>query len=233
MYPGIITEKTKKEVSVIRNIPIKIHSSLWLFALGYCGTSWWFYGLETALIDLAFVSVLWLSVLAHELAHSMAAAFYGCRTKQIVLFILGGGAEIEDLQYLTPGATCSVSVAGPLMSLWVSLLLISVSGWTYVSDLGLIGFIRNMAAINFVLALFNLIPAFPMDGGRILHAIVYSFGGKDLADTSSKVFTCILVAVGIGYSIYTLNVLLALICTFIAMSVSKAVESLNYGRRFR
>ena len=216
---------------MIRDIPIKIHYSLSLFVLGYCGVTWWTQGFEAALIQLAFVSVLWLCVLAHEVAHSMAGASFRCHTQQIVLFIFGGGAQMEDLSRLSPWQTCWVSIAGPLMSVLVAITFNDVSKIAYVSDLGLSGFFLNIAVINIILALFNLIPALPMDGGRMFHALVYSIWGKYSADKTAKVFTGILAGVGFGYSAYTYNLILALICYIIVSSVGEAVKALTYGNR--
>jgi Zn-dependent protease len=217
-------------MDLIRNIPIKIHFSLWLFILVFCGGSWWFTGLGEALYNLALISMIWLSILAHEVAHSIAAMSYGYRTKQIVLFILGGGAEIENLQRLTPGGTCFVSIVGPLMSLFVACGLFNLAGLSYFSELGLTEFFKTIVMINLVLFFFNLLPAFPMDGGRIFHALSYTLGGKQLADKLTKVFAGILVVVGTCYSLYTANFLLALVCGFIAISVNPAIAVLDYGK---
>ena len=114
------------------------------------------------------------SVLFHEMAHALTARQYGVGTRRITLFIFGGVAELED-EPPTPMAEFVIALAGPAAS------LLATGGFMLLAPvvLALSGSIpASMAVIwvgkmNLILALFNLIPAFPLDGGRVLRAILW------------------------------------------------------------
>ena len=111
---------------------------------------------------------LFLAVLIHELSHSLVAMRYGVKIKGIMLFIFGGVAMMEALPR-EPREELTVAVSGPLASLAIAVvsLLISLVPITEVK-----AFFTLFAYFNFILAAFNLIPAFPMDGGRILRSFL-------------------------------------------------------------
>lgn len=133
------------------------------------------------------------SLLAHELAHALAARSFHIRVPRITLFLFGGAAEIEsDAQ--TPGAECVIALAGPLLSLTLAIAFASI-GQSELSDsqrslllsdpaqaLASSGPLTTaslwLASINLMLAVFNLIPGFPLDGGRVLRAMVWKFSGN-------------------------------------------------------
>lgn len=114
--------------------------------------------------------MLFVSVVLHELGHSVVARRYKIPVRRITLFIFGGVSQIEA-EAATPGADFRIAVAGPLVSLGLAgrftILQPAVAG---VSPL--LALARNLAYITLALALFNLIPGFPLDGGRGLRAIV-------------------------------------------------------------
>jgi Zn-dependent protease len=121
--------------------------------------------------------LLFASVLLHELGHSLVARLQGLRVRSITLFFFGGVATIEQ-EPKTPGHAFQVAIAGPMVSLCLFLLLISLNRlmpdpntpWFVIS--------RNLASLNLVLALFNLIPGLPLDGGQVLKAIVWKLTGS-------------------------------------------------------
>jgi Zn-dependent protease/CBS domain-containing protein len=121
-----------------------------------------------------------VSVLLHELSHAVVAKTYGVQVRAITLFIFGGLAEMP-IEPPTPQAELVIAAAGPAASFGLALacgalvLIGSIAGWTKEagSVLGYLGF------LNGTLALFNLIPALPLDGGRILRAILWGWR-KDL-----------------------------------------------------
>lgn len=117
---------------------------------------------------------LFFSVVLHELSHSLTARRYGINMKGITLFIFGGVAEMQD-EPGSPRAEFVMAAAGPIMS-----LAIAAVSWVlyYVSDrllwpLPIIGVFWYLALINVLLAVFNLIPGFPLDGGRLLRAVLW------------------------------------------------------------
>ncbi len=166
-------------------IPIKVHSSWFLVAAlitwslagsyfpqqypGWATTTYWVVGAVTAALFFA-------SVVLHELGHSMVARREKVPVRDITLFIFGGVAQIRD-EPETPGAEFRIAVAGPLISL-------ALAGLSGLLSLGIAGAVplaaslSYLARINLTLALFNLIPGFPLDGGRVLRAVLWRLGGS-------------------------------------------------------
>jgi len=115
--------------------------------------------------------LLFLSVLLHELAHSVVARSRGIAVHGITLFIFGGVAEMS-MEARTPADEFALTVAGPLASLTLAALfgLLSRAGWSL--GIGAVGALAGtLAFLNLVLAVFNMIPAFPLDGGRELTSL--------------------------------------------------------------
>lgn len=164
-------------------IPFFINPS-WFFVLGLVTWSYgsnltqfpqltgimpWFLGLVAALL-------LFSSVLAHELGHSFVAISQGIPVKSITLFIFGGLATLEK-ESETPLQAFSVAIAGPL----VSVLLFGIFSFiaaTAPLSLPIKAIVSLVAYINLVLALFNMIPGLPLDGGNVLKAIVWKITGN-------------------------------------------------------
>ena len=131
-------------------------------------------------------------VLLHEFGHALMARRFGIATEDITLYPIGGVARLRRMPR-APGAELLIALAGPAVNLFIVLAL------TTVSSLGLIGssrspsllgmFLEALIWINLVLALFNLIPAFPMDGGRVLRALLSGWLGRARAT---------MIAAGIG-----------------------------------
>jgi Zn-dependent protease len=128
-------------------------------------------GLVTAAAFLA-------SLLAHELAHAIVARRNGLTVEGITLWLLGGVARFEG-EPDSPGAELRIAGSGPLVSLLLGMLLAGASAVLLIAGLnGLVaGCLAWLAAINIVLALFNVIPAAPLDGGRLVHALLWRLSG--------------------------------------------------------
>jgi len=129
----------------------------------------WLLGLFSALL-------LFASVLAHELGHSWVAIKQGIGVKSISLFLFGGLANLER-ESKTPAEAFWVAIAGPLVSLLLSGLL-TVIGVGAALTGPAAAIVQLLASINLALALFNLIPGLPLDGGNILKAIVWKITGN-------------------------------------------------------
>ncbi len=118
---------------------------------------------------------LFASIILHELSHSLVAKRYGLPMKGITLFIFGGVAEMED-EPPGPRAEFLMAIAGPIASIAISaLFFISfMIGRQEIWPQPLNGVLHYLAWINALLAGFNLLPAFPLDGGRVLRSILWS-----------------------------------------------------------
>ncbi|MBF2046651.1 MAG: site-2 protease family protein [Leptolyngbya sp. IPPAS B-1204] len=135
----------------------------------YLGGGAWLLGLVTALL-------LFASVLAHELGHSLVALRQGIPVNSITLFIFGGLASLGE-ESKTPVEAFWVAIAGPLVSL-VLFGLLTVINTSVSLSAPLAAVVGSLALINLVLALFNLLPGLPLDGGNVLKALVWKITGK-------------------------------------------------------
>ncbi|MDD5557079.1 MAG: site-2 protease family protein [bacterium] len=122
---------------------------------------------------------LFASIVFHELSHSLVARAYGIPMKGITLFIFGGVAEMDD-EPPSPRAELAMAAAGPASSILLGLLFYLVHLLAARGGLAApaVGVFYYLAMINGILAVFNLIPGFPLDGGRILRALLWGWKGS-------------------------------------------------------
>ena len=164
-------------------IPFYINPS-WFFILGLVTLSYGsnltqfpeLTGLVPWLLGFLAALLLFASVLAHELGHSFVAIAQGIPVKSIVLFLFGGLATLEK-ESETPLQSFLVAIAGPL----VSLLLFGIFAFISVSlplTAPIKAIVSLLASINLILALFNMIPGLPLDGGNVLKSIVWKITGN-------------------------------------------------------
>lgn len=160
---------------------------------GWTDSAYWAVGLATSIL-------LFVSVLVHELAHSLVAQRYGIAVPRITLFLFGGVSQIADEP---PGAASEfwIAIAGPLTS-----LAICAIGWEieplFTGETQIFALIRYLWVMNLLLALFNLIPGFPLDGGRVLRALVWKstknyHRATVMAGMSGRFFGFLLIFLGI------------------------------------
>ena len=180
----------------IAGIDINIHIS-WLIILVFLtfslATGWFpitYPGSSTTTYYLlGFIAsiLLFVSVLLHELAHSFVARSRGLQVKSIVLFIFGGVSNIEQ-EPQTPGIEFSMAFVGPLVSLLIGVvcygLLLLVRGTHSL----LVPILSYLALMNIILGIFNLIPGFPLDGGRVLRSIIWKATGNFQTATNITTF---------------------------------------------
>lgn len=149
----------------VTGVPVRLHwtflvalPALWVWSGvrgGWAGVGW----------ALAVTLGLFGSVLAHEIGHAWVARQRHIRTHEIVLLPIGGAARME-LRFVAPIDDLLVSLAGPVVSLALGGVLLAIGGASGVQLLWLLG------GLNVLLGVLNLIPALPMDGGRILRALL-------------------------------------------------------------
>ncbi|HVN67883.1 MAG TPA: site-2 protease family protein, partial [Candidatus Sulfotelmatobacter sp.] len=167
------------------NIPIEVNYTwfiifglvIFTLARGYFpatnpelpGNVHWFMAVIAALF-------LFASLLAHELSHSLVAIRNGLAINGITLFVFGGVAHLEE-EPASPGVELKMAVAGPAMSFFLALVFFALTQTFYLLRVpGAVLAITNyLFIINFVVGLFNLIPGFPLDGGRVLRAALWAY----------------------------------------------------------
>jgi len=153
------------------------------------------HGSTRFVVAAAFVVLLYLSVLVHELSHSVVARGYGLPVRRILLYPLGGFSEIEQ-EPQTPGREFLVSAAGPALSL----ALAAVGyGLRYVVSAGTIGgtLVAQLMWANLVVGVFNLLPGLPLDGGRMLRAVIWKVTGRPGTATIAAAWAGRALAVGL------------------------------------
>jgi Zn-dependent protease len=170
----------------VKGIDIKVHATFALilvWAAYYWGTNA-DDALTGALFGIAATLLLFAAVVVHELAHSMQARRFGVPVRDITLYPIGGAARMEQLPE-TPGQELRIAIAGPLASLTIAAILGAV-GWLLdwraiisldelydsLGDTSWSGMLAYLTMANLLLALFNLLPAFPLDGGRVFRALL-------------------------------------------------------------
>ncbi|EDX72717.1 peptidase, M50 family protein [Coleofasciculus chthonoplastes PCC 7420] len=157
-------------------------------------------------LGLVMALLLFASVLLHELGHSLVARSQGIKVNSITLFIFGGVASI-DRESQTPGDAFQVAIAGPGVSLCLFGLFYGLTQVLPTDNLGYV-VAADLARINLVLTLFNLIPGLPLDGGQVLKAAIWKLTGNRLqgvrwAAQGGKVIGSLAIAVSVGLTLLT------------------------------
>ncbi|MET1124054.1 MAG: CBS domain-containing protein [Archaeoglobaceae archaeon] len=215
--------RTSFAIGRVFGIEVRVHVSLivilalLVYAFYISPPPLGFRDLENSLVLSILASLLVvLAILVHELAHSLVAMNFGVRVRTIVLFIFGGVAMMEEIPR-EPKKEFMVAAAGPSASFalaFVSLALTPVLPFP-ISRLSV-----SFAYLNVILALFNLLPAFPMDGGRILRSFLAARMGyaraTKIAAEAGRMFAVLMAIFGLFY-----NYWLILIALFIYMGANE------------
>lgn len=214
----------------MQGVDVKVHPTFALIVL-WIVYQWGFVadaGIRGIIFGTFVVIGVFLCVLAHELAHAVAAIRHGLDVEDITLLPIGGVARIEHAA-MTPRMETLIALAGPAMNIVIAAILspiiIAVTVATslgealgyliYPEQLSVVGFIVYIWIANLILAVFNLIPAFPMDGGRILRAQL-SRSQDRLRATQTAVGIGQILALGLGaFGLFTANILLLFVAGFI------------------
>jgi Zn-dependent protease/CBS domain-containing protein len=164
-------------IGTIAGTAVRIHITFvlflgWIFFATYAAE-----GPEAALANLIFLILLFACVLAHEFGHIFTARAFGVATPDVTLLPIGGVARLERIPE-APHEEFLIAIAGPLVNVLIALGLIVLAGARLNSgdltamDSAKVWLVDRLAAVNLFLVLFNMIPAFPMDGGRVLRALL-------------------------------------------------------------
>ena len=155
---------------------VRVHLTFFLL-LAWIGVSAWQKGgLPAARDSVLFIALIFTCVVLHEFGHILMARRFGIETPEVILLPIGGVALMPRMPQ-KPSQELAVAVAGPLVNVVIAFLLFLVVGTIQPGDLTRIEdprvlLLARLAAVNVFLVLFNMIPAFPMDGGRVLHALL-------------------------------------------------------------
>lgn len=174
--------------------------------------------------------IFFATILAHELAHSWTAIRYGVRIKSITLMLFGGVAALEEIPK-KPRQELIMSFAGPLTSLsigfgsYAGMLLVGLVPDESVLVDGTMTLLGLMAFYNILLAAFNLLPAFPMDGGRMLRSYLATrMSHLEATRKAAKVGRYIAIAMGI-FGIFTFQIFLILIAFFVYVGAQEEEQA--------
>lgn len=218
---------------------VRIHFTFFLL-LAWIGVVHWLRGGPAAAFDgVLFIAILFLCVVLHEFGHVFAARRYGIKTPDVTLLPIGGVASLERMPE-KPSQEIAVALAGPAVNLVIALVLIVVLGARF--DLSQMAQLEQaqstltgrVAAANVALLVFNLIPAFPMDGGRVLRALLaVPMGYTRATRTAAGIGQAL--AVVFGFIGLLGNPLLVLIAVFIFLAASGEsgyVQARDYMRGY-
>lgn len=133
------------------------------------------------LISIISAVLAFVSVVIHELAHAVVAKAHAIKVEAITLFILGGMAHLKD-EPADPASEFRITIAGPLASFGLAIIALGFSSLG-AGDHPLTTILFWVGQVNLMLALFNLIPGFPLDGGRLIRAIVWQIWGDKIKAT--------------------------------------------------
>lgn len=213
------------KIARISDIDVSIHVTFPLLLL-WIGLSYWqhTHSVDAVIEGIALILVLFGCVVLHEFGHALTARRFGTRTRSITLLPIGGVAAMERMP-ADPRQEMLVAAAGPCVNLVIAALLWA---WYALNPVNLsvedalasdIPFMYRVMVMNLMLAVFNMLPAFPMDGGRVLRAGLAVFMARDratqVAASVGQGFAAMLFFLGILY-----NPFLMLIAVFIWLGAS-------------
>lgn len=182
-------------------------------------------GAAAAMEAVVFVIAIFACVVLHELGHAIAARRYGITTPDITLLPIGGLARLSRLPE-KPGEEIVIALAGPAVNVVIALVVMLFLGTQIdpaaLQDIDSVepGFWMRLAAVNVFLVVFNLIPAFPMDGGRVLRAVLaIRFGRSRATEVAARVGQAL--AFGFGFlGLFAGNPILVFIAIFVYLAAS-------------
>ena len=224
-------------IGTVRGTVIRLHLTFLLF-LGWIGVSHYAQGgVQAALSGIVFIVLLFVCVLLHEVGHVFAARRYGIQTPDVTLLPIGGVAQLERIPE-KPSEELVVALAGPAVNLVIALALTLILGGLPSPESGTqvqnpaVSLLGRLAWVNVTLAVFNLIPAFPMDGGRVLRAMLaYRLGYGRATKIAAGVGQAVAFALGLA-GLFG-NPMLLFIALFVYMGASAEASAVDVRERSR
>ena len=218
---------------------LRVHATFFLLLAWIAAVAWASGGPLGALVNVAFILVLFACVVAHEYGHALMARRYGIATPDITLLPIGGMARLERMPE-RPGQEIAVALAGPAVNVVIFLVLVglfrvdmSVETLTQIEDPAK-GFLGRVAVVNLLLVAFNMLPAFPMDGGRVFRALLTMWMPRVRATRVAATVGQVM-AFAFGFlGLLAFNPLLILVAVFIFIAAgaeSSHVAMQEFGRQ--
>ncbi|MBI1356556.1 MAG: CBS domain-containing protein [Acidobacteria bacterium] len=218
--------KWSLKIGEVRGIGIYVHATFLLIVV-WAGFSGWSQTQTAAAVadNVAFILALFACIVLHELGHALTALRFGIRTKDITLLPIGGIARLERMPK-EPLQELAVALGGPAVNVVIAAvlgaILVATGSWTEPSATAVmqIGFLERLAIVNGFLVLFNMLPAFPMDGGRALRALLATRMGA-LRATQTAASIGQVMALLFGFLGLFSNPFLVLIALFVWMGAAQ------------
>ena len=216
-------------IGTIAGTAIRIHVTFLLFLLIIGIAVFRQNGPEAAWDAIAFITLIFTCIVLHEFGHILMARVFGIKTRDVTLFPIGGVATIERMPE-KPYQELLVALAGPLVNLAIFVGILMALGDSFkISDLESLndsgtGLAIRIASANLILMLFNLLPAFPMDGGRVLRALLAMWLTKTKATQIAATIGQAM-ALMIGFMGFFGNPMLILIAAFIFIAAGSESEA--------
>lgn len=202
-------------VGRVLDIDVRIHA-LFLVLLAFIGLGVLFReGFFASMFAVIFVALVFVFVFLHELGHCLTARHYGVRVRDITLWPLGGIASMDHMPK-NPRLEMFITLAGPAVNLALAILLSPVAVVTYLLFESL--FVVRLLEVNLLLLVFNLLPAFPLDGGRVYRAwLAGQVGYRVGTEKAVKMGQLIAIVVGaIGVLMFNLLLIALAVIIYIA-----------------
>jgi len=208
----------------IAGTAIRIHFTFLLFLAWIFIASYASGGAATAWGTLLFIVLVFACVLAHEFGHILTARAFGVPTPDVTLLPIGGVARLERIPE-DPWQEFLIAIAGPAVNVVIAFFLIAFAGadvtgsQVTIVENSSVSLIDRLAAVNLFLAVFNLIPAFPMDGGRVLRALLsIRLGFVHATEIAASIGQAVAFALGFIGLLY--NPLLIFIAIFVYLAAT-------------
>jgi Zn-dependent protease len=217
--------KGSYRIARVAGIDVRVHVTFFLLLAFY---AWSFYetgGFAGAVAGVTLMLLLFLCVLLHEFGHAFAARRYGIRTPDITLLPIGGLARLERMP-TSPWQELMIAVAGPAVNVGIA-AGIALAIWhvpdprTLWQGGGGEGLLEILFSLNVMLIVFNMIPAFPMDGGRVLRSLLAMRLTHVRATTIAARTGQVIAVIFVGLALFTGNFILGFIALFVFMGAKQ------------
>ncbi|MCH9681140.1 MAG: site-2 protease family protein [Deltaproteobacteria bacterium] len=212
----------------IAGIDTQVHASFLLLVAWAAWRAWAGAGTGLAVVlGVGFLLAVFGSVLLHELGHALVARRYGIATRRIILSPIGGIAQLEGMPSL-PRQELAVALAGPAVNfvlaagLWI--IQPAFAGFPVLAEL-----LGGLLIANLILGIFNLVPAFPMDGGRALRALLAGrIGSRRATQAAARVGKGVALFMGVGGLFWWSNPMLVLVAGFVWFAANAELRASQY-----